>query len=81
MTIGDEDPAAVTPPGLEVTVYEVIAAPPFETGAVNETTAWALPGTADGEVGASGVVAGVTAAVADDATLVPAALVAVTVKA
>ena len=30
---------AVTPPGLDVTVYFVIALPPSETGAVHETTA------------------------------------------
>jgi hypothetical protein len=30
--IGEDAPEAVTPPGLDVTVYEEITAPPFETG-------------------------------------------------
>ena len=37
--IGDDAPDAVNPPGEDVTVYDVIAEPPFDTGAVNETTA------------------------------------------
>jgi hypothetical protein len=37
--IGDEPPVAVKPPVFELTVYVVIADPPFEDGAVNETVA------------------------------------------
>jgi hypothetical protein len=77
--IGDEPPVAVCPP-LEVTVYEVIADPPFETGAENETVASPSPRTAVTLVGASGVVAGVTELLATEAVLVPTALVAVTVN-
>jgi hypothetical protein len=58
----------------------VIAEPPFETGAVNETVASVLPATADGEVGAPGTVRGVTAEEAEEAAPSPAALVATTVK-
>jgi hypothetical protein len=39
IVIGDEPPVAVNPPILEVTVYVVIALPPFETGGVNEIVA------------------------------------------
>ena len=41
--IGDEAPVAVRPPGEEVTVYPVIAAPPVFVGAVKLTVA--LPPT------------------------------------
>ena len=37
--IGLAVPVAVIPPGLEVTVYPVIAEPPLLTGAVNVTVA------------------------------------------
>ena len=56
-------PLAVCPPD-EVTVYEVIAVPPSEAGAVNETEAWPLPGVAVtpvGAPGATGVEPGTTA--------------------
>jgi hypothetical protein len=43
-------------PGDDVTVYEVIDAPPFEAGAVNETEALALPAVAVPMVGAPGTV-------------------------
>jgi hypothetical protein len=36
---GDAPPVAVNPPGLEVTVYEVIGKPPSKVGAVNVTVA------------------------------------------
>jgi hypothetical protein len=68
----------VAPPGDAVAVYELIADPPVEAGAVHETAACAFPGVADTPVGAPGVVAGVTVV----PVLVgpaPAALVAVTV--
>jgi hypothetical protein len=45
----------VIPPGDEVAVYEVIAAPPLDTGAVNETFAVVAPvDVAVTEVGAPG---------------------------
>jgi hypothetical protein len=78
--IGEAAPEAVMPPGLEVTVYDVIALPPSETGAVNDTVASVLPATADGEVGAPGTEAGVTALDESEAVPVPTLLVAVTVN-
>jgi len=43
------------PPGDEVAVYEVITAPPLDTGAVNETLAVVAPvDVAVTDVGASG---------------------------
>ena len=65
-------------PGDAVTVYPVIAEPPFEAGAVHETAACALPRTPTTPLGASGTFAGVTAADAVDGELVPTAFVAVT---
>ena len=67
-------------PGDDVTVYWVIAAPPFDAGAVHETSASVLPPVADTPVGAPGKVAGVTALEAVDAEPVPTLLVAVTVN-
>ena len=68
-------------PGLAVTVYPVIVAPPFEAGAVQETTLCAsAPVVADTPVGAPGTVLGVAALDALDALPVPEAFVAVTVK-
>ena len=58
----------------------MIAAPPRLAGAEKLTVACALPPTAETLVGAPGVVAGVTAEEALEALLVPALLVAVTVK-
>jgi hypothetical protein len=37
--IGLEAPVPVNPPGLEVTVYEVIGSPPSKVGAVKVTSA------------------------------------------
>ena len=54
---GEPAPVIVSPPGPEVTVYPVIVEPPFDAGGVKETTACALPATAETEVGASGYVA------------------------
>ena len=71
---------AEPPAGLEVTVYEVIALPPFEAGGVHDTVADASPAVAVTAVGAPGTVAGVTLFDARDAGPVPTALVAVTVK-
>ena len=41
--IGLAPPVAVIPPGLDVTLYDVIALPPFEAGGVKLTVACALP--------------------------------------
>ena len=71
----------VAPPGDAVTVYELIAAPPFETGAVHDTTDDAFAAdVADTPVGAPGTIDGTTAADATDAALVPDTFVAVTLK-
>ena len=80
MVIGDEPPVALNPPVLEVTVYPVIAEPPFETGAVNVIVACPFPDVAEPMVGAPGTVAGVTEFEADEGVLVPMLLVAVTVN-
>ena len=49
-----------------VSLYPVIANPPFEAGAVQDTIAEALPATAETPVGAPGTVAGITAAEAEE---------------
>ena len=49
-------PVPVKLPGLEVTVYPVIAEPPLLTGTVNDTVAWTLPDVAVPIVGAPGTV-------------------------
>jgi hypothetical protein len=67
-------------PGEEVTVYAVIAEPPFDDGAVQLTVACPLPAVAVTPVGAPGMVAGLTAFEAADAGPMPAAFVAVTVN-
>ena len=79
-TRGDPGPLTVIPPGEDVAVYEVIGKPPFEAGAVNATPACVLPATARVIVGAPGSVAGVTLFEGAEASPVPTALVAVTVK-
>jgi hypothetical protein len=59
----------------------VSAAPPFEAGAVQDTTLWAFAlFVADTAVGASGIVDGIAAADGADATEVPLTFVAVTVN-
>ena len=78
--IGDDPPVALNPPVFEVTVYVVIDAPPLLLGGVNEIVACPLPDVAVTEVGASGVVAGVTELLLADALLVPTPFVAVTVN-
>ena len=71
----------VLAPGVEVTVYEVTAAPPSEAGAVQDTVAAPFPGLADTPVGAPGNrPRGDRSRSAADATEVPAVLVAVTVN-
>ena len=57
-----------------------MAEPPLKAGAVKATATWALPAVTMPMVGAPGMVAGVTLFDAAEATLVPLALVAVTVK-
>ena len=80
MTMGDELPPAVMRPGEEVTVYPVIAEPPFDAGAVKATETFPLPAVAVPTVGAPGTVAAVTEFEAVDGNPVPTALVAVMVK-
>ena len=59
----------------------MIGAPPFEAGAVQDTTDWAFWwAMAVTPVGAPGMVDGVAATGGDDAGLVPTPLVAVTVN-
>jgi hypothetical protein len=50
-------PVAEMPPGLEVTVYVVIAAPPEDAGGVKLTVACAFPAVAVTPVGAPGTTA------------------------
>jgi hypothetical protein len=66
-------------PGVEVTVYEVMAEP-LAVAPLKVTTAFDEPATAETVVGAVGTPAGVTAADAVEALPVPAALVAFTVN-
>jgi hypothetical protein len=71
----------IAPPGDAVTVYELIEAPPFDTGAVQVIVERvdSAPVAAT-LVGADGIVDGTTAADGTDATLVPDTFVAVTLK-
>jgi len=78
--IGPFLPVPVNPPGLEVTVYNVMIAPPLLEGAVNETIAAASDDVALTTVGAFGGIAGVTDADAADAGPVPTPFVAFTVN-
>jgi hypothetical protein len=78
--IGLAEPMAVKPPGLEVTVYPVIAEPPLLPGDVNVTVALAFPAVAVPIIGGPGTVEGVTEFEAELAGPVPLAFVAVTVK-
>jgi len=72
------DHGVVAPPGFAATVYAVISEPPLDDGALQVTTAWALPAVTETFVGAPGSAAGVTALEVGDATLVRALLDAVT---
>ena len=63
-----------------VTVYPVIVKPPFEAGAIHETTAELIPAVASTAVGASGIPNGVTAVVDEEADEVPEAVVVFTVN-
>ena len=77
--IGLAAPVAVLPPGLEVTVYDVIGMQP-DAGAVKLTVAWALPASAVTFVGAPGTVAGVTLLERPENGPDPIALVALTLN-
>ena len=69
----------VTPPGEDVAVYEVIVAPPLETGCVKPTLAVDVPVfVAVPIVGTPGTVRGTTADETVDVAPVPAMLVALT---
>ena len=79
--IGEDVPVAVIPPGEAVTVYPVLADPPVFIGAVKLTVALPLLPVAEMLVGTPGAIgAGVTADDAVELVLVPAELVATTVK-
>jgi hypothetical protein len=80
IVIGLVVPVTVILPGLEVTVYPVMADPPLFAGAVNATIACAFPPVAVPIVGAPGPVEGVTEFEATLAGLFPLAFVANTVK-
>src|SRR5665213_1870795 len=68
-------------PPLEVTVYPVMADPPVDAGAVQDTTDWVLAfDVAVTPVGAPGVVAGMAAAEAAEAGPAPKLVEAVTVN-
>ena len=54
---------AVCPPGEDVTVYWLIAAPPSDAGAVHDTVACPLPPVAETPVGAPGRVATLNTAI------------------
>jgi len=73
-------PTGTETKGDEVTLYPLIADPPFDAGACHVTIDWLFPIDAETPVGASGIVRGVTAAEATDALDDPATLVAITVK-
>ena len=62
------------------TLYPVISEPPSLTGAIQLTSASALPAVTITAVGAPGTVLGVTGALAGDAAETPTTLVAVTVN-
>jgi len=51
-----DDVVACKPPGLDVTVYKVIVAPPLELGADHDTTICPSPTAPDTPVGAPGIV-------------------------
>ena len=71
----------VLAPGDEVTVYPVMGAPPFEPGAVQDTTDWPFAyEVALTRVGEPATIEGRAAAEALETALVPRAFVAVTVN-
>ncbi len=74
--IGLSVPDAVIPPGLDVTVYPVIVAPPLLSGTLKITSACSFPIVAETSVGAPGMVLGVTLFEEVEGSLFPFALVA-----
>lgn len=70
----------VLDPGDEVAVYEVIALPPLDPGAVQLTSEEVLPTDPLTPVGAPGTVRGVTDVDASDAAEAPIAFVALAVN-
>jgi len=75
----DTTTAADPSDGVAVTVYEVIALPPFEDGGAKVTVNWESPAVTATLCGADGVVIGVEAIVAEGPE--PTALTALTAKA
>jgi len=71
---------AVSLPGLDVTVYPVMAEPPFDIGADQLTTAAFAPEVAITPVGAPGTVEGILGAELTDAAPVPLAFLATTLN-
>ena len=73
----------VSPPGVEVTVYEVIALPPLDPGAVQLTLDDAFAAVPETPVGAPGTVGGTLGVTLEDgleSTESPAELVANTLN-
>lgn len=70
----------VRPPGAAVTVYFVIAAPPSEAGADQDTVTCPSPAETDVIAGAPGTVAGITESEVAEVAPTPIAFVAVTVN-
>ena len=54
--IGLAGPDAVMPPGLAVTVYEVIGAPPVNTGGIIDTVTCVSPGVNEFMNGSPGII-------------------------
>ena len=71
---------AVKPPGEEVTVYPVIAAPPLSVGAVQVIVACVLPEVATTDIGAEDTPTGTTTVEVIETAEIPALLLAVTVN-
>ena len=70
----------VRPPGVDVTVYPVIAEPPVSVGAVQVIVASAFPAVAPTAVGAADTIAGTTVDEGAEATEAPRMLDAVTLN-
>jgi len=71
----------VNPPGFDVTVYPLIAAPPSDTGATQVTTDWPFPPlVADTPLGAPGTAEGTTTFDGADSDCAPPVFTATTVN-
>ena len=70
----------VAPAGSEVTMYEVMAAPPLSAGALKVTVMLLPLVTAETFEGAEGTPAGTADALADDCADVPMVVIAATLK-